>query len=121
MSLPTRLTPRLRQLCRAQAPAVARRAFTSSPLRQQEWPQRTPIGSFYKAIMEDPLPYPTGGKPEEPPNSAAEEVLPEGKEKVVEKAKEEVTAKQPEAKKEEEAEKPAKRKPGRPRKNGDGM
>jgi hypothetical protein len=59
-----------------------------------------PLGEYYDIILNNPSPLPFDQKPEEPPNSADPEVLPEGKKPV------ETT---PEGR-------PAKKKPGRPRK-----
>jgi hypothetical protein len=68
---------------------------------KEEWPQRTPLGSYYKSIIQEPPPYPFEEKPEEPPNSADPEVLPDEK--------------KPDA---PAAPRPAKKKPGRKPKNG---
>lgn len=64
--------------------------------RQEEWPQRIPVGAFYESIIKDPIPYPWEKKPEEPPSSADPEVLPD--ERKPPKAKQ-VTADQPTKKK----------------------
>lgn len=59
------------------------------------------MGAYYEAVINQKSPYPFEEKPEDPPNSADPEVLPEGKEPVpVEPPKEETPA-------------PTKKKPGR--------
>lgn len=100
MSLPSRAVPHIRLACRA---ARITRSFTTAPhlRKQEEWPQRTPLGPYYETILNNPTPFPFDQKPEEPPNSADPKVLPEGKKPV------ETTT--PESR-------PAKKKPGRPRK-----
>lgn len=101
MSIPSRLIPRMRPACRA---APINRSFVTTSLArtQQEWPQRTPLGPYYESILNNPSPLPFDQKPEEPPNSADPEVLPEGKKPV------ETTP--------ETEPRPAKKKPGRPKK-----
>lgn len=100
MSIPTRLATRLRPL----RPLALRatRSFVAKPSTKAdgEWPQRTPLGSYYENIIVNPSPYPFTEKPEEPPSSAEPEVPPR------EKKPEPV-----------EAPRPTKKKPGRPRKN----
>lgn len=124
MSLPSRVAPRLRSLQRA-IPTSAR-PFTStvSNRKDEQWPQRIPIGKFYESILDHPTPYPFDQKPEEPPNSADPNVLPEEKEPVPVKKPEptkteekKTEEKKPEAKEKKPAkapaEKPPKKKPGR--------
>lgn len=106
MSTSSRLVPRLRQLCRTNA-NTARPFTTASRLRQEEWPQKFPIGAYYENIIQEPPPYPFEQKPEEPPKSADPEVLPENKQ-----TEEEKKPQQP------AAPRPAKKKPGRKPKNG---
>jgi outer membrane biosynthesis protein TonB len=61
-----------------------RRSFitTTRALQQEEWPQRTPLGAYYESVLNQNSPYPFEEKPEEPPNSAAPEALPEDKKPV---------------------------------------
>lgn len=76
MSAPTRrATSRL--LLPQRLPHSAR-TFTTSRSRSEDeqWPQRTPLGDFYKALLRDPLPYPYAHKPEEPPSTASPSVQP---------------------------------------------
>ena len=102
MSLPSRVAPRLRYLRQA-VPAYQRSFVATRPAQKdEEWPQRFPIGKFYESILQTPTPYPFDQKPEEPPSSADPEVLPEEKKKRKKKS----PAKAP-------GERPPKKKPGR--------
>lgn len=107
MSLPSRLAPRLRQLYSAALPPASRHFTTTARLAKEEWPQRSPLGSYYESIIQQPPPYPFEEKPEDPPNSADPEVLPE--EKKPAQQKEESPSAPP---------RPPKKKPGRKPKNG---
>ncbi|KAM0421073.1 hypothetical protein ACHAPT_011144 [Fusarium lateritium] len=80
MSVTARLAPRLRPLFSA----TTSRAFASAVPRQtaEEWPQRSPLGTYYESILNNPSPVPQK-KPEEPPNSADPEVLPPKKKQPV--------------------------------------
>lgn len=107
MSFTSRIAPRLRSL-RPMTPSPAR-SFTATTMarKTEEWPQAFPVGKFYESMVNDPIPYPFQEKPEEPPNSAAPEVLPEGKSPVSAEA----------SASSEEAPAGTKKKPGRKPKN----
>ncbi|KAJ4309017.1 hypothetical protein N0V84_011751 [Fusarium piperis] len=79
MSIPARLAPRLRPLFSA---TTTSRAFASTVPRQaaEEWPQRSPLGPYYEAILNNPSPIPQE-KPEPPSKTADPEVLPPKKKK----------------------------------------
>ncbi|KAF4979114.1 hypothetical protein FZEAL_4604 [Fusarium zealandicum] len=80
MSLPARLIPRLRPLWPSATAATPSRAFSAVPKQTtEEWPQRSPLGSYYETILNNPSPMPPE-KPEEPPKSAEPEVPPPAKE-----------------------------------------
>ncbi|KAF5008612.1 hypothetical protein FDECE_5120 [Fusarium decemcellulare] len=80
MSLPARLTPRLRPLWSSATTATTSRAFASAVPKQttEEWPQQCPLGSYYETMLEYPLPIPPQ-KPEEPPKTADPKVKPPAK------------------------------------------
>lgn len=65
MSLSTRFVPRLRLL------QCSRCLTTKTSI---EWPQRSPLGPFYEAVLELPVPLPNK-KPENPPTSADPKVV----------------------------------------------
>ncbi|TWU76036.1 hypothetical protein ED733_007283 [Metarhizium rileyi] len=73
MSAPTRTAAsRLRLV-----PRIARHFSTSTiSSKDEQWPQRTPLGDYYTSILHDPIPYPFSHKPEEPPSTADPSVLP---------------------------------------------
>ncbi|KHO01622.1 Oxidoreductase-lik [Metarhizium album ARSEF 1941] len=67
---PLRLVPRAGLL-------PARSLATSTPSgKDEQWPQRTPLGDYYAGMLRDPIPYPFSHKPEEPPSTADPSVLP---------------------------------------------
>ncbi|VUC35609.1 unnamed protein product [Clonostachys rosea] len=82
MALPLRTVPRGLRLLRP-ASNLGRSSFsTSTTRREEEWPQRTPLGAYYESILNNRTSYPTKQKREEPPNSADPEVLPKDKKPV---------------------------------------
>ena len=117
MSLTSRVAPRLRSL-RQSVPSSAR-SFTATTLsrKAEEWPQAFPVGKFYEHMVNDPIPYPWNKKPEEPPNSADPQVLPEGKEPAPVKGSAAAPAAESSSSSTTADERPAKRKPGRKPKN----
>ncbi|KAG8423969.1 hypothetical protein J3459_006738 [Metarhizium acridum] len=65
----------LRLVPRIAAPARSFATSTASA-KDEQWPQRTPLGAYYTSILRDPIPYPFAHKPEEPPSTADPSVLP---------------------------------------------
>ncbi|KAK8922121.1 hypothetical protein H634G_00274 [Metarhizium anisopliae BRIP 53293] len=69
-------TSRLRLVPRIAAPARRSLATSTASAKDEQWPQRTPLGAYYASILRDPIPYPFSHKPEEPPSTADPSVLP---------------------------------------------
>uniref|UniRef100_A0A0B7KD61 Oxidoreductase-like domain-containing protein n=1 Tax=Bionectria ochroleuca TaxID=29856 RepID=A0A0B7KD61_BIOOC len=79
MALPLKTVPRGLRLLRP-ASNLGRSSFsTSATRREEEWPQRIPLGAYYESILNQRTSYPTKQKRDEPPNTADPEVLPADK------------------------------------------
>ncbi|KAI5464898.1 oxidoreductase-like protein [Mariannaea sp. PMI_226] len=56
MSIPARIAPRLRPLSSSMTKNAR---YFASTTTVEEWPQRTPLGSYYETILHKPTPYRT--------------------------------------------------------------
>jgi hypothetical protein len=78
MTLPARIASRLRA-ARCASNCTRTLATVSNTSAEQQWPQKQPLGDYYRQILNSPSPYPFTDKPEEPPSTADPGVLPPSK------------------------------------------